>query len=139
MGNQGRYRSRGFNYRKFNLSNNRYYRVEEFLTLITVQYSAGTAKVSVIRPRHVGPCKTKCLICGDSHHHKGCPNKEKKQPKCANRKGPHVASYKGCPAYKKQASREHVVDSQKSYASIVCQKLPHNPKIRHSHFKPNNL
>ena len=43
-----------------------------------------------------------------------------KQPKCANRKGPHVANYKGCPAYKKQVFR-HVVDNQKSYASILKQ------------------
>ena len=39
----------------------------------------------------------KCLICGEGHSHKGCPNKEAKKPKCANCKGPHVASYKGCP------------------------------------------
>ena len=45
--------------------------------------------------------KTKCLICGESHHHKGCPNREKKQPKRASCKGPHLASYKRCPAYKK--------------------------------------
>ena len=67
--------------------------------------------------------KTKCLICGEDHHHKGCPNKETKQAKCANCKGPHVASYKGCPAYKKQAFRQHVVDNQKSYASILRQNL----------------
>ena len=46
---------------------------------------------------------------------------KKKQPKCANCKGPHVASYKGCPAYKKQAFRQHVVDNQKSYAAILRQ------------------
>ena len=67
--------------------------------------------------------KTNCLICGEDHHHKGCPNKETKQAKCANCKGPHVAFYKGCPAYKKQAFRQHVVDNQKSYASILCQNL----------------
>ena len=61
------------------------------------------------------------IICGKSHHHKGCPNREKKQPKCANCKGLHVASYKGCPAYKKQAFRQHVVDNQKSYGAILCQ------------------
>ena len=65
--------------------------------------------------------KTKCLICGESHHQKGCPNRDIKQPKCANCKGPHVASYKGCPTYKKQAFRQHVVDNQKSYAAILCQ------------------
>ena len=44
--------------------------------------------------------KQKCLICGESHSHKGCLNKEARKPKCANCKGPHVASYKGCPEYK---------------------------------------
>ena len=78
------------------------YKVEEFRSPVSVQqcwncqsfgHSAETCR-----------SKTKCLICGESHHHKGCPNREKKQPKCTNSKGPHVASYKGCPAYKKQAS-----------------------------------
>ena len=58
------------------------YRVEEFRTPISVQqcwncqnfgHSAKTCR-----------SETKCIICGESHHHKGCPNKEKKQPKCAN-------------------------------------------------------
>ena len=44
--------------------------------------------------------KQKCLICGESHSHKGCPNKEDRKPKCANCSGPHAASYKGCPEYK---------------------------------------
>ena len=38
--------------------------------------------------------KTKCVICSEGHLHKGCPNKKKKQPKCAYCRGPHVASYK---------------------------------------------
>ena len=66
--------------------------------------------------------KQKCLICGESHTHKGCPNTEARKPKCANCKGPHVASYKGCPAYKKQAFQQHVVNNQKSYAAAVGQK-----------------
>ena len=97
------------------------YRMEEFRTPISVQqcwncqsfgHSAKTCR-----------SKTKCLICEDSHHHKRCPNKEKKQPKCAYCDGPHVASYKGCPANKKQAFRQHVVDSQK----IIC--LNFTPKL----------
>ena len=28
--------------------------------------------------------KIKCVICGESHSRKGCPTREKKQPKCAN-------------------------------------------------------
>ena len=45
--------------------------------------------------------KQKCLICGESHSHKGCPNREAKKAKCANCSGPDVASYRGCPEYKK--------------------------------------
>ena len=45
-------------------------------------------------------CRSKIsLICGEGHSHKRCPNREAKKPKCANCKGPHVASYKGCPEY----------------------------------------
>ena len=65
--------------------------------------------------------KIKCVICGVGHSHKGCPNREKKQPKCANCKGPHVANYKGCPAYQKQAFRQQVVDNQKGYVSNLKQ------------------
>ena len=81
-----------------------------------------TVKISDIRPKTVRQ-KLKCVICG-------CPNKEKQYPKCANSKGPHVANYKGCPAYKKQVFRQHVVDNQKSYASILKQNsaLPPQPK-----------
>ena len=117
------------------------YRVEKFCTPTSVQqcrncqsfgHSAKTCRY-----------KAKCLICGESHHHKGCPNKERKQPKCVNCKGPYVASYKGRPTYKNQAFRHHMMDSQKSYASFlniwVKTQLPHNPRIRHSHFRPNNL
>ena len=59
--------------------------------------------------------KIKCLICSEGHSHKGCPDEETNKPKCANCKGPHVASYKGCPEYKKQAFRQYVVNNQKSY------------------------
>ena len=72
--------------------------------------------------------KQKCLICGESHSHKGCPNKEARKPKCANSKGPHVASYKGCPEYKKQTFRQHVFNNQKSYATVVGQNTLTQPK-----------
>ena len=69
--------------------------------------------------------KPKCVICCESHSHKGCPRKEAQQPKCANCSGPHVASYKGCPEYKKQAFRQHVVNHQKT----VCRNC--RPKTSH--------
>ena len=72
--------------------------------------------------------KQKCVICGENHSHIGCPKKEAKQPKCVNCSGPHVASYKGCPEYKKQAFRQHVVNNQKSYAAVVSQNSLPQPK-----------
>ena len=80
-------------------------------------------------------------MCGEAHSHKDCPNKNKKTPKCANCRGPHVANYRGClanyrgclanyrgcPAYKDQAFRQHVVQNQISYASIVKQASPPPP------------
>ena len=59
-------------------------------------------------------------MCGEAHSHKNSPNKEK-SPKCANCRGPHVPNYRGCPAYKDQAFRQHVVQNQASYASIPKQ------------------
>ena len=84
--------------------------------------------------------KIKCVICGEGHSHKGCPNREKQQPKCANCKGPHVANYKGCPAYKKQVFRQHVVDNEKSYASILKQNMAptYNPRVTHSLSRPTS-
>ena len=87
------------------------FKVEEYRAPISVQQCYNC--------QHFGhsakncQAKTKCVICGEGHSHKGCPNREKKQPKCANCKGPHVANYKGCPAYKKQVFRQRVVDNQK--------------------------
>ena len=114
------------------------YKVEEFRSPVSVQqcwncqsfgHSAKTCR-----------SKTKCVICGESHHHKGCPNREKKQPKCDNCKGPHVASYKGCPAYKKQAFRQHVVDNQKSYAAILRQNTaPPQPQDKTFTFSAEQL
>ena len=72
--------------------------------------------------------KQKCLICGQNHSHKECPSRESRKPTCANCSGPHVASYKGSPEYKKQAFRQHVVNNQKSYASVVSQNTLSQPK-----------
>ena len=48
----------------------------------------------------------------------------------------HVANYKGCPAYKKQVFRQHVVDNQNSYASILKQNSAPTPQPRVTHSLP---
>ena len=63
-------------------------------------------------------------MCGEAHSHKNCPNKEKRKPKCANCRGPHVANYRGCTAYKDQDFRQHVVQKQISYALVLKQASP---------------
>ena len=102
------------------------YKVEEFRAPISVMqcyncqcfgHSAKTCR-----------SKRKCLICGENHSHKGCPSRESRKPTCANCNEPHVASYKGCPEYKKQAFRQHVVNNQQSYASVVSQNTLSQPK-----------
>ena len=114
------------------------YKVEEFRSPVSVQQCWNCQSFS--HSAKTCRSKTKCLICGESHHHKRCPNREKKQPKCANCKGPHVASYKGCPAYKKQAFRQHVVDNQKSYAAILRQNTaPPQPQDKTFTFSAEQL
>ena len=114
------------------------YRVEEFRTPISVLQCCNCQNFG--HSAKLCGSKTKCLICVESHHHKGCPNKEKKRPKCANCEGPRVASYKGCPAYKKQAFRQHVMDSQKSYASILHQNpAPPQPQDKRFTFSAEQL
>ena len=49
--------------------------------------------------------KQKCLICGESHTHKGCPDKNARKPKCANCKGPHVAVYAAAVGQKPLSTR----------------------------------
>ena len=66
-------------------------------------------------------------MCDEAHSHKNCPNKEKGKPKCANCRGPHFANYRGCPAYKDQAFRQHVVQKQVSYASSLKEASPPPP------------
>ena len=70
----------------------------------------------------------KCVVCGEAHSRKNCPNKEKRNPKCTNCREPHVASCKGYPAYKDQAFRQQVVQTQVSYVFILKQASPPPPK-----------
>ena len=72
--------------------------------------------------------KQKCVVCGEAHSHKNCLNKEKRNPKCANCRGPHVANYRGCPTYKDEAFRQHVVQNKVSHASILKQASPPPPR-----------
>ena len=48
--------------------------------------------------------KVKCLICGEDHFHKGCPNKEAKKPKCANCKDHMLHHTKGVLSIKSRHS-----------------------------------
>ena len=66
------------------------------------------------------------VLCVVSSFSQNCPNK-KRNPKCANCRGPHAASCRGCPAYKDQAFRQHVVQNQVSYTSILKQASLHLP------------
>ena len=102
------------------------YKVEEFRHPVSVMQCFNCH--SFIHSAKNCMSKQKCLICGKSHSYKGCPNKEARKPRCANCKGPHVASYNGCPEYKKQAFRQHVVNNQKSYAAAVGQKSLTQPR-----------
>ena len=112
------------------------FRVEEFRTTPSIQQCFECRGFG-----HKAPNCAKnqeCVVCSEAHLHKNCPNKEKRKPKCANCRGPHVANYRGCPAYKDQAFRQHVVQKQVSYVSILKQALP-PPPTTHSISQPNKL
>ena len=102
------------------------YKVEEFRAPISVM-QCYNCQCFVLSAKTCSS-KQNCLICGENHSHKGCPSRESRKPTCANCNGPHVASYKGCPEYKKQAFRQHVVNNQKSYTSVVSQNSLSQPK-----------
>ena len=114
------------------------YKVEDFRQPVSVTQCFNCQ--SFVRSAKNCRSKQKCLICGESHSHHGCPNKEARKPKCANCSGPHDASYKGCPEYKKQAFRQHLGNNQKSYAAAVSQKPLTQPKTyRTFHFTAEQL
>ena len=100
--------------------------------------SNNVSSAKVLGTRHQTAPKNQNVLCGEAHSHKNCPNKEKRKSKCANCRGPHVANYKGCPAYKDQAFRQHVVQKQVSYASILKQASP-PPPATHLISLPNTL
>ena len=73
--------------------------------------------------------KTKNLSCGESHHCKGC----------ANRKGPHVASYIGAQHTKNKHSDNMWWTIKNDMLTFYSKtRLPLSPRIRHSHFQLNN-
>ena len=101
------------------------FKVEEFRTTPSIQQCVKCQDFGNKTPNCTK--KPKCVVCGEAHFHKNCPNREKRKPKCTNCRGPHVANYKGCPAYKDQAFRQHVVQKQVLYASILKQASPPPP------------
>ena len=101
------------------------FRVEEFKTTPSILQCF---KCQGFRHKALNCTKKEtCVVCGEAHSHKNCPNKEKRKPKCASCSGPHVANYRGFPAYKDQAFRNNVVQKQVSYASILKQASPTPP------------
>ena len=102
------------------------YKMEEFRAPISIMQCYNCQCFS----HSAKACRSKqtCLICGENHSHKGCPSRESRKPTCANCNGPRVASCKGCLEYKKQPFRQHVVNNQKSYASVVSQNTLSQPK-----------
>ena len=83
--------------------------------------------------------KQKCVVRGEAHSHQNCPNKDKRTPKCENCRGPHVANYRGHPAYKDKAFRQHVVHNQISYPSIAKQASPPPPPTTQLISPPNKM
>ena len=65
--------------------------------------SVKTAKISDTRPKIV-KLKLNVSSVEKITHTKDVQIGEKKQPKCADCKGPHFANYKECPAYKNRCS-----------------------------------
>jgi hypothetical protein len=56
----------------------------------------------------------RCVKCAQGHPSKTCRLPKGSKPKCANCPGDHVASYKGCPAYKKvKAARAKKILAEK--------------------------
>ena len=73
--------------------------------------------------------KQKCMICGGQITlTKDAREENRENPHVQTVMRPHVASYKGCQEYKRQAFRQHVVNNQKTYASVVSQNTLPQPQ-----------
>ena len=113
------------------------YKVEEFRFPVSVQQCWNCQ--SFCHSAKTCRSKTKCVVCGESHHHKGCPNREKKQPKCATVKGHMLLLTKGVQRTKNK-HLDNVVDNQKSYAAILRQNTaPPQPQDKTFTFSAEQL
>ena len=66
------------------------FKVEEFMTMPLIQHCFNRQGFG---QKALNCTKTpKCVVCGEAHSHKNCSNKEKRKPKCANCRGPHVSN-----------------------------------------------
>ena len=73
------------------------------------------------------PSILQCFKCqGFGHKAPNC-TKTEKCVVCGECRRPHVANYRGCPAYKDQGFRQHVVQRQVSYATNLKQASPPPP------------
>ena len=106
------------------------YRVEEFRTPISVQQCWNCQSFG--HSAKICRSKTKCLIC----HHKGCPNEEKKQPVVKD----HMFHPTKCVQHAKNRHLDNMWLTAKNHMPQFYAKtrFPHNPKIRHSHFRQSN-
>ena len=103
------------------------YKAEEFRQPVSVR-QCSTANVSDIRHKTVIPSKNVSSVVRTIHTKDG--QKKAKQPKCANCSGPHVASYKGCPEYKKQAHSGNMWSTTKKLCSRSKPKI--SPTVQSS-------
>ena len=96
------------------------YKVEEFRQPVSVKqcFNCQSLGHSAKNCRS----KPKCVICSESHSHKGCPKKKQKSQSVQTVQGHMLHPTKGVPNTKKQAFLQHVINHQKTYASVVGQK-----------------
>ena len=99
------------------------YEVEEFQQRFNRQCFGQSAQNCVSPSKNV-PSVVRTI------HTKDAQKKKQNSPNVPTAQGPHAASHKGCPEYKKQALRQHVVNNQKTYAAAVSQKFHPQPKTR---------
>ena len=114
------------------------YKVEEFRSPVSVQQCWNCQNFGHLAK--TCKSKTKCLICGESHHYKGCPDREKNSQNAPTVKG-HIV----LPTKRVQCTKNKHLDNMwwtiKNHMLPFYAKtrLPLSPSIRHSHFQSNNL
>ena len=83
--------------------------------------------------------KLKCVVCGEAHSHKNCPNKDKRKPKCVNCRGHLMSPTTKAVLLTRIKPSGSMWSKNKFHTPQSLNKLHHHPPATHLISLPNKL